>query len=335
MLMIIGSGRSGTTWLGKLFDSHPDTVYLHEPDAVKRRHDLPKFPCEGEVEYYAEAAADYLEELKFTRTPGVIGVPPFFPKNYRGLLGGALHKTARVTSKALRKAAGRNWAGLPVPIAPRRGAKGLYVLKSVSAVCRAPLWAAADPNLKIIHLIRHVGGRIASLERGMSAGLMNPDPQIDELFELPESELYPFTKKDILSRRFMDRIAYSWMVQNDKAAADMAGNDRYVPLLYEDLCRAPADKMARLFAYTGLETSVQTMLFLKQLQRQSAQDNARYHSVLKSPLGSIDRWRRELSLDEQDTIMDIVRHARTEPVRKALGLEPPKAEAGAFQSQLR
>lgn len=41
ILLIFGIPRSGTTWLGKLFDSHPDIVYLHEPDSQFRTNNVP------------------------------------------------------------------------------------------------------------------------------------------------------------------------------------------------------------------------------------------------------------------------------------------------------
>ncbi|MEM9234478.1 MAG: sulfotransferase [Pseudomonadota bacterium] len=321
MLMIIGSGRSGTTWLGKLFDSHPDTVYLHEPDAVLRCPDLPTNPDPQEVAAARDAAAAYLARLRRVRTPGVTGVSPHFAKNYRGFLRGGFHRSTMIMGKVLRRAAGHGrWAGPPVPLAPRAHSKGLYVLKSGGAVGRASLWATADPALKIVHLIRHVGGRIASLERGMAAGMPSPDPQLAQLFELPESQFYPFTKKDLQSRRLIEQLAWSWMIQNDKAAADLEGSPRYAPVVYEDLCRAPADKTMRLFAFAGLEPSARSGLFLRQLQRPASDRSRRSLGALKSPVGSIDHWRDELSLDEQDSIMEIVSHARTAPVRQALGL---------------
>src|ERR1700712_4231116 len=40
MIFIFSSPRSGSTWLAKAFDSHPDTLYLHEPDIVDRGSDL-------------------------------------------------------------------------------------------------------------------------------------------------------------------------------------------------------------------------------------------------------------------------------------------------------
>ena len=33
-ILIVGAPRSGTTWLAKIFDSHPATLYRHEPDEI-------------------------------------------------------------------------------------------------------------------------------------------------------------------------------------------------------------------------------------------------------------------------------------------------------------
>src|SRR3954469_4145287 len=36
-ILIVGAPRSGTTWLAKILDSHPDVLYRHEPDEVAPR----------------------------------------------------------------------------------------------------------------------------------------------------------------------------------------------------------------------------------------------------------------------------------------------------------
>src|ERR1700712_540760 len=34
IILVLGAPRSGTTWLAKIVDSHPDVLYRHEPDAT-------------------------------------------------------------------------------------------------------------------------------------------------------------------------------------------------------------------------------------------------------------------------------------------------------------
>ena len=36
VVFVLGGARSGTTWLAKILDSHPDVLYRHEPDIALR-----------------------------------------------------------------------------------------------------------------------------------------------------------------------------------------------------------------------------------------------------------------------------------------------------------
>ena len=44
MLMIAGMPRSGSTWVGNIFDSHPQTIYIHEPDSQIHTQAFTQFP---------------------------------------------------------------------------------------------------------------------------------------------------------------------------------------------------------------------------------------------------------------------------------------------------
>lgn len=326
MLLILGSGRSGTTWLGKLFDSHPDVFYLHEPDAVRKAPDLTEFPGAEEIDDGRERAAAYLTDLASLRYPGVVGKPPHFPKAYRGLLGNGAYRAMLFGAKAVRRLAMKlglrdeKWPGPEVPLFQTASADTVPVLKSVSAVCRAPLYLSAEPELRIVLVIRHVNGRLASLKRGIASGLISPDPQLEALFATPEAALYPFTKDDIASRPLLEQLAWSWMVQNDKVVTDCRKSSRFLAIVYEDLCRAPVRMLGDLFTFAGLPESDQTTHFLEWLET-APQDDTSYYGVIHPPLASIDRWRTDLTEREQTSIHEIVRHARTGPVRRALDLD--------------
>ncbi len=43
LLLLFRMSRSGTTWLGKILDSHPDVLYIHEPDSEIKIKSVPLF----------------------------------------------------------------------------------------------------------------------------------------------------------------------------------------------------------------------------------------------------------------------------------------------------
>src|SRR3954451_11528879 len=89
-VLILGEPRSGTSWLAKLFDSHPDVLYRHEPDIAHRPDSLPKFMSWSEEKAYIDTAREYLNTLAATRTLKSAGPLPVFPKHHRSGLGRVL-----------------------------------------------------------------------------------------------------------------------------------------------------------------------------------------------------------------------------------------------------
>src|SRR6185312_5496728 len=80
---IIGAPRSGTTWLAKVFDSHPDIVFRNEPDISLREDRLPVLCRVADIERHRELARDYLCSLIGITTLKASGTLPVFPKSYR------------------------------------------------------------------------------------------------------------------------------------------------------------------------------------------------------------------------------------------------------------
>lgn len=103
--MIIGARRSGTTWIGKIFDSHPDVLYRHEPDLALSESRLPYVVDVSQVEACAGIAAAYGERLTRESTLKAVGQLPVFPKSYhspgrRCVYSGMIHAMKLVEAAA-------------------------------------------------------------------------------------------------------------------------------------------------------------------------------------------------------------------------------------------
>lgn len=82
-VFLLGAARSGTTWLAKILDPHPDVLYRHEPDIDHRApNGLPPVVEADEVATQFEAGRAYFQGLFDVRTVKVVGSLPVFPKRW-------------------------------------------------------------------------------------------------------------------------------------------------------------------------------------------------------------------------------------------------------------
>lgn len=188
-IMIIGASRSGTSWVGKVFDSHPDVLYRHEPDASLHEPGLPFFIDPTETERYVPLAADYAQRLLNIHTVKSAGHFPIFHKSYYSKAAELAHGSVIHALKWAEKLSGRNLSSLPIPDLFQIGAASSLrpVVKSVSARGRASAFIKAMTGARFIFLLRHPCGQIASALRGGRTGKMAVDPFIDTTLATPHA----------------------------------------------------------------------------------------------------------------------------------------------------
>ena len=68
MILITGMGRSGTTWLGKIFDSFPETRFISEPESEVRMDEIPTFILPGAETEYFDPHRQFVETFPALRT---------------------------------------------------------------------------------------------------------------------------------------------------------------------------------------------------------------------------------------------------------------------------
>lgn len=305
MILLIGTPRSGSTWFAKIFDSHPDTLYRHEPDSVLPAPGIPHVVPVDEVGRHRDAAARYLEAISRLGSVKTAGVAPAFPKSYAG--GAAVAaRTALVTILKLGETASvlrPALAKVPVPDLVSTGTPRI-VVKSVIGLGRARLYSEALTRGHQLLLLRHPCAYVASQLRGMSVGNMSGFAVAGEWLTAEPLRRRGLDRDAISAMSPAGRFACHWLAFNEKALEETAGRDNTRVVIYEDLCRNPVAVARDAFEWCGLEWHGQTETFIGSSTQ--VDHDPGYFELKRNSADDVDKWSRELDEDTRRTVLELV-----------------------------
>jgi hypothetical protein len=324
LIVIVSSPRSGSTWVGKLFDSHPLTIYRHEPDGEGRLAHVPLFPSAADFPALAPQVQRFAAALPGIRSPRVVAKFPLFSKAYDR--AGARHLRAWMTGAL--KVATVAGAPLSVPqfVGSRTYASHPIVWKSIESTGRLGLLAYALPDARIVHLVRHPGGYVSSSLRGMEGGNLAAEHDVELWSMFASTEVarkYGIDLAALAAMPAAERLAWTWVIENEKAMNDTADAANVRRIRYEDICANPMTAIAELLAFADLPMHDQVREFV---QESTAADNAAYYSVFKDPRRSAEKWRSELDPAVIDRVLRIA--GATAPGRLFVAAGPKLATNG-------
>lgn len=307
-ILVFGMPRSGTTWVGKLFDSHPDTLYRHEPDSVHKLP-LPAFPELADAPRYRGELEHFVASLPRMRSPEIVGKQPLFRKHYQSVAG--LH--AYRASVLLAKTASRVQRHFPCIVRPTasNGRRARVVWKSIESPGRLGVCMLALPEARAIHLMRHPCGYIASVLRGEAAGHFADrsssaaDPWVlRRLLATEAGKHCPLDPDTVAKLAPEERLAWTWVLTQEAILADVDTCRRVLSVRYEDVCVDPVALTRRMFDFAGLDWQAQTEIFI---QASTQGHKSGYYDVHKNPRISALRWRTELPEETIERIFAILR----------------------------
>lgn len=311
-ILVFGLPRSGTSWLGKIFDSQPDTLYRHEPDTAVKADAIPLTPTVDELDSYGTALVEYLNEMVDVRSTKVSAKLPVFPKSYLG----PLRYQARQTAIWAAKIGSRLFGELSIPdlMTGREKRDVRLVWKSIESLGRLGMLSRLSRDFRIIHIIRHPCGFIASTLRGEAGSKFvsaTPAAENRRVFEMllstEPARARGLTIGKLADLRPEERLAWRWLLFNEKAMLDAETADNCLTLRYEDLCADPMTEARRLFAFAGLDWAAQTESFVS---RTVSRDDTAYYSLYKNPLRTANRWRDDMARDDIERVRAIVAESR-------------------------
>jgi Sulfotransferase family len=308
-ILLLGMERSGTTWLGKIFDSHPLTLYLHEPDSWDISPiDIPMFISLEESNRYKDIIVSYFDNLLSIRSIRVFSKTPFFHKYYVKPISKYFLEKYILFAKLLTKF----HANLPYYY----GFNNLRVpnirltLKSVESAGRLGVIAKAINDIQCIYIIRHPCGYVASVLRGEQSKKFRGDNptandfnSFSKILTKEHATKYNLDMTTVKAMSPVERLAWRWVIFNEKSLDEIKLLENCLYIKYEDLCHNPIDITKQLFGFVGLDWSDQTDEFIN---KSTSSELSSYYSVYKNPLVSANKWMQELSKADIDVIMSVV-----------------------------
>ncbi len=305
VVVLLGMPRSGTTWLGKIIDSHPNVMYRHEPDS-EIHIAVPLLNVKA-VEHVEEIRRFY-QNLAMIRTAKTCGKRPFFKKAYFNVVTAYLFKASVLITKILE----RIYIKVPViEIVSYSDGPVTLLWKSIESIGRLGAIMSIDPCSKMIFLVRHPCGQIASIVSGERNHAFTADISSAEDYGVYEQLLATeFAKsrhidmQTMKSLTMIQRLAWRWVLYNEAALADLqAYQDRGLVVFYDELCAYPIETSKSIFAFLGLDWHRQTTEFINE---SVSSNNSSYYSVYKDPKSSSQNWKSKLSNSEIGAIKEIV-----------------------------
>ncbi|WP_416306677.1 sulfotransferase [Neptunicella sp. SCSIO 80796] len=302
MLAMIGMPRSGTTWVAKAIDSHPDTYYLHEPDSVKRMN-IPQIISAEQVDEYLPYVNDYLKQIETVDSLKVVGRLPYYPKRYLNNLQLNFNRLSALTYKSLSQFFNSLAKSSPILIKPKKHHVTFW--KSIESMGRVSVLSRANPSMKMLLLVRHPCAVINSELRGEAQNKFASKTPVYENWGLFENLLASDTAKQqqltleaIKQMRPAQRLAWKWRIFYEQLLTQ-AEQDNCILMQYEYLCVKPMQGFEELLQFFGLSFDQQVKDYL--IASTSSHSDS-YYSTSKDPLKAMQGWKSKLP--EQD-IADI------------------------------
>ena len=308
---VFGSGRSGSTWLGSILNTHPRVAYRFEPlhRLGKGRAGAAALRDRLQSEEASDADLERLYEMLLPADP-LVEKPPFFKKdNVPNAARERLWPVVKVVKLGDRHPLSPVYRWLYTP----RGRPPM-VVKEVTHE-RTMRNLLERTGMRCVYLVRHPCAVVSSTLRGQAKGLMSTGRQgiVDDLLRAFSPELAERFVPRVEAMGPMEREAVLWRMDVEMGFRAAEASPRGRVVLYERFCDDPVGESRGMFEHLGLAFTQATLDFLEQggegeegggTRGEAAIDE--YFSVHRDPAKSKQKWRKRVSAEEERAVMQIV-----------------------------
>jgi len=288
IVIIAGSGRSGTTWLGSILSASPRVDYYYEIDMIKG----------------LDFDQKKVKRIKYPLTFWLRKKPAFALKLEEKILAKCLkhgfkkreiEKTFRIRNRMMLSS-----SEFDIDV--------YKIVKILWFVLRLDeLKARFSGRLKIIHIIRNPYSQIASEIR-------QHENNKDKMQDFFSQRLEYITTQDSLSgyhalaRKYfhgswIEKMVVIWWIANEFILDKKLS---YVhSVVYEDLCRNTNSEIEKIFSFLRWPITPEVESHLALTSGITVNDDNEW-SIRKNAEIAIGRWRNDLSEKDFDTITEVL-----------------------------
>lgn len=301
LMGIFGTNRSGSSWLGSILNTHPQVAYRFEP--FHRLKEYPAF-CEArellESEQLTESDLAKVYKILLPARPK-IDRPPFFPKIHEMTWGKTWLRPAGLQFKSL----GYLFKKL---YSPRNTPPLVFKEVTMEPMMQNLL---ARTTMKVVYLVRHPCGVVASTIKGQRAGVMpvGRHSVLDKLLIKHDPALAESLTTRWNQLGALDKETLLWRLDVEKGIAAAKSHPNALIVIYEDLCQRPEELTRQVFEHFKLDLTAQTLSFLENLSREKQPRGWReiginsYFSVVRNPAAMKNKWKQQMSAVDQQRVL--------------------------------
>lgn len=299
--LILGMPRSGTTWIAKIIDSHPDVIYFHEPDSVYPIEGLPLL-LERSNRQSIDLVRKFCSKFPYINEK-CLGKRPFFNKNGIHWLMNLISQNSILLSKIIKI----NTIYYPVNSFSKYGSQLCF--KSIESVGRLGIFLESEPQLKVVFIIRSPFGQINSVLKGSHTGEFEHNNMTSlsrqELVTLHATYGHKFFELDtVFEFSSLQQLAFRWLVFNEKAIEEASVYSGRVHLInYDEFCETTLESSKKIFEFLELSVDQQSLEFIS---RSGDKHNTKYYSVSKDSSKTKDAWKHYFSSAQIEEINSVV-----------------------------
>ena len=309
--LVVGPGRSGTTWLCQILNTYDRCLLKYEPFQSMKPSPYLDWKTELPTGDIVDLRARF--DALCQTCNSAVDMPPFPPKQFRRqnrhLLRLLFSMGKRVNAlNRLYETYGRVSLSSDTTVLIKDVNFPGYLLPKLCDVL--------DPF--VIALVRNPFATLASFYKGREIGL-HPDAERSNLIANVRHYIDCFGdgsfaqyRESLAELSETQLHALHWRLLVEPLVSHANTSDRARVVVYEHLCQQTETTIASLFQFLGWDMGPNTQQFITDTmsgKRKSRNQKREYFSVYRNPQSSLGKWKQQLSKSQQDDIRSIVQES--------------------------